>query len=253
MLWAIIDSDRQLSVQIGEASPNHSPAGKGDTMSFRDQLSGFIAEDKRQAAESLFDTLENLLAKNANDINTLKASLREKEGIKPEDFARLEKENADLMAKNTEAAGILKKLTKERDESVAKAQSESAANHRLLVDNGLTDALTKAGIRKELLPAARALLKEQGIISVETDGDVRRAVAKLADGKALPLEDYVLKHFALSDDGKAFIPADGNSGGGAGGPGRIAGAAKTMAFAAHQALGPKDQAAFFEEGGTLTV
>jgi hypothetical protein len=167
--------------------------------------------------------MEAMRAKNQqllDEVKGLKATLREQNGIKPEDFAKLEKERDELIAKNTEAAKILKQLTKERDDATSKAQAESAANHKLLVDNGLTDALTKAGIRKEFLPAARALLKEQGIIGVEADGDIRRAVAKLADGKLLPLEEYVSKHFAASDEGKAFIPADGNSGGGTGGPNR---------------------------------
>lgn len=220
-------------------------------MSFREQLSGLIAEGKQQAAEALLDTLDRTLAQNAEDIKALKANVRAKDGLKPEDFAALEKERDEAIAKNTEAAKILKTLTKERDDATNKAQAESAANHRLLVDNGLTDALNRAGIRKEFLPAARALLKEQGIISVEAEGDVRRAVAKTADGKAVPLEEYVTKHFALSDEGKAFIPAEGNSGGGSGGPARQGGTSKTMSMAEHQALDPKDQARFFADGGSL--
>lgn len=202
-----------------------------------------------------FETqLEAMRAKNKELLDKLaeaKASLREKEGIKPEDFARLEKDLADERAKAAEASGILKKLTKERDDATNKAQAESAANHKLLVDNGLTDALNRAGIRKEFLPAARALLKEQGIISVEAEGDMRRAVAKMADGKSVALEDYVTKHFALSEEGKAFIPAEGNSGGGSGGPARQGGTAKTISMAEHQALSAQDQARFFADGGSL--
>lgn len=220
-------------------------------MSLKDDLLSLIPEDKKQAGGTLLDTLNQQMVKYDSDIKELKAALREKDGIKPEDFAKLEKERDEFAAKNAEASSILKKLTKERDEFATKAQAESAANHKLLVDNGLTDALTKAGIRKELLPAARALLKEQGIISVESDGDIRRAVAKMSDGKALPLDEYVSKHFAVSEEGKAFIPAAGNSGGGTGGPGRSGGAAKTMSVAEHQSLPPKEQAAFFADGGSL--
>jgi len=170
--------------------------------------------------ERQMEAMRNKNRELLDELKAAKTSLREKDGIKPEDFAKLEQVNAELVAKLAETTGLLKKTTKERDDSIAIAQVELTANHKLLVDNGLTEALTKAGIRKELLPAARALLKEQGIISVESEGDVRRAVAKLTDGKLLPLEEYVSKHFAVSDEGKAFIPADGNSGGGSGGPGR---------------------------------
>ena len=111
----------------------------------------------------------------------------------------------------------IKALAKERDDAAELAKSEQSANQRLLVDNGLTDALTKAGVRKELLAAARAMLKEQGIISIESEGDMRKAVAKLEDGKMLPLNEYIEKHFAASDVGKAFMPASRDSGAGASG------------------------------------
>jgi hypothetical protein len=129
----------------------------------------------------------------------------------------------DQLAKATrDSEKARKALEKERDDFKAKADAETSAVSRLVLDNGLTEALTKAGVRKELIPAARALLKEQGILSVKSDGDVRKAVAKLVkDGKEeeLGLEDYITKHFVASESGKAFIPPSGNSGAGAGGTG----------------------------------
>jgi hypothetical protein len=137
--------------------------------------------------------------------------------------AQLAKVQADsdkkMKALQTEYEGIVKSL-----------ESEKGANVRLLVENGLTEALTKAGVLKELLPAARALLREKGIIAVEADGDLRKAVATLkVDGKEtkVSIEDYVSKHFAATDEGKAFVSASHNSGAGAGGASGVPGSAKT--------------------------
>ncbi len=199
-------------------------------MKFRDQLAALIAEDKKKDAEPIFDALDRQLDGYDTDIKALKTSLREKDGIKPEDFTRLEHERDELKTALTDMQKNVKTLTKERDEYKTAAEKEIATSHRELVENRLTDALTKAGVKKELLPAARALLREKGVLSVKTEGDARRAIASLQkDGKAeeLSLEDYVEKHFATSDEGKAFIPANTDSGSGAGG-----GSAKT-------ATGPK--------------
>lgn len=208
------------------------------------------------------ETLEDLIADMepiaARDYKQIKKLEQKAEGKSPEDVLALEskiEELTDQLAKSTrETEKTIRQLTRERDEAVAAADGERKAVTRLTVDNELTDALSKAGIKKELIPAARALLKEQGILEVESEGDVRRAVAKMmADGKEqrIPLGDYITKHFATSEIGKAFIPASGDSGGGAGGVHFAGSAARTLTLAEHQALSPKEQSAFFEGGGKL--
>ena len=93
------------------------------------------------------------------------------------------------------------------------------------------------------LKATQAMLRGQ--VQIVADGDKR--IAKVGD-KAL--KDFV-KEWAAGDEGKHFVQAPGNAGGGAsGGSGGAAG--KTMARAAFDALGQGERAAFISEGGKLT-
>jgi len=50
--------------------------------------------------------------------------------------------------------------------------------NRLLLDAGLTNELSKANIKPSMLAAAKALIREKGILSIEGEKDVRTAVAK---------------------------------------------------------------------------
>jgi len=102
---------------------------------------------------------------------------------------------------------------------------------------------TAAGVKKELLDGAKALIERH--VKIESDGDNR--VAKVGD-KAL--KDYVTE-WAGSDIGKNYVAAPANSGGGGqGGGGKPA--AKTMARASFDGLGTTEQAAFMQSGGSLT-
>ena len=189
--------------------------------------------------------VEGLKRKNAELIRKAKEA-RDGDGGK---VAELEARIEEL----TEAWGADKKaaakLAQERDSYKAAADAERVAVSKLILEGGLTEALTKAGVRKELLPAARALLRERGALTVKVEGDARKAVAS-KDGKELDLEAFVTD-FIGSDEGKAYIPAGLNSGGGAQ-AGNGGAAAKTMPLAQYAALSGKDQAAFLRDGGTLT-
>jgi hypothetical protein len=109
----------------------------------------------------------------------------------------------DTLAKQT-------KETSKQLESVSKQlESESGFTSKLLLDNGLTDALVKAGIKKELLPAAKALFSQQA--KVIADGDARKAVIGDKELSAFVTE------WSASDEGKHFVQAPTNGGGGADG------------------------------------
>jgi hypothetical protein len=68
----------------------------------------------------------------------------------------------------------------------------------------------------------------------------------------MPLGDYITKHFATSEIGKAFIPASGDSGGGAGGVSFKGTATRTASQAEISAMKPTDRAAFFAAGGAAS-
>lgn len=87
---------------------------------------------------------------------------------------------------------------------------------RFTVDDGLTNALVEVGVSKELLPAARALLKERGVIEfVEEDGKFSAVAKTDAFGDIETLR--FVQEWAKTDEGKAFVPKP--TGGGASGNG----------------------------------
>lgn len=196
------------------------------------------------------------LKKKNNELIAKAKAARDGDGGKVAELQdKIDELSEQIAAAKRDGDKAVKALTKERDELKTLADGEKTAVTKLLLDNGLTEALTKAGVKKELLPAARAYLKEQGVLSIKSEGDVRKAVAKLAkDGKEaeVSLDDYVV-HFATTDEGKAFIPAGSNSGGGAGGSGGSGGGGnKTMSRAQFAALDAPAKTEFAKSGGKLT-
>lgn len=187
-----------------------------------------MADDEKTLAAALTaledakGSIQRLEAKNSELLGKLKAAKGDEGGKLGELQDKIDELTESQSALKREYEKQIKTLSKERDDATTSATSEKNAVERLLLDNGLTEALTKANVRKEFLPAARALLKERGILSVKSEGDTRKAIAKLIkDGKEseLDLGEYIEKHFASSDEGKAFIPAGQNSGGSSQGAG----------------------------------
>lgn len=138
--------------------------------------------------------------------------LRKESAIKPEDLEAVEKERDELKTALTTAqkeAKTFSEAAKKADEAL---KTEATFNHRLLVENGLTDELTKAGVTNPaFLKAVKSTLASQ--VAVVVEGDTR--IAKAGDK---PLADFV-KEWAASDEGKHFIAAPNNSGGGGQGGG----------------------------------
>ena len=156
--------------------------------------------------------------------------------IDPAEIQALESERDELRSKLTAAEKAAKIATKDAETIRKQLESESSFNQRLLVDNGLTEALTKNGVTNPVhLKAAKALLM-QGI-KVELDGDNR--VAKMGD----KLLTEAITEWASGDEGKHFVAAPGNAGGGAAGGGAGnggAGAAKGKLDGS-----PAERAAYF--------
>lgn len=216
--------------------------------SFRSEFTKGEKAD-RAVLEELIDQMEPIASR---DYATIKKLEKRAEGKTEADVSALEDriqeltESLDTMKRESEKQ--IKSLSTERDKLRGEADAERGAVSKLILEGGLTEALTKAGIRKELLPAARALLKERGALTVKVDGEARKAVA-MKDGKELDLESFV-SEFVGSDEGKAYIPGGLNSGGGAqaGNGGAVT---KSMPLAQYNALSPKEQAAHLRDGGTL--
>lgn len=161
-----------------------------------------IAAAVKEATDGLSKKRDELLAE-------LKAA-RKGQAIDPVEIEKRDAQIDELQGKLTVAEKAAKTATTEAEKARKSAESESAYVQRLLVDNGLSEALAKAGVTNPVhQKAAKAMLAGQ--VQITTEGDVR--AAKVGD-KALT--DYV-SEWAKGDEGKFFVAAPNNTGGGAGG------------------------------------
>lgn len=152
-----------------------------------------------------------LLAKRDELLGEVK-KLRKGASIDPAELERVENERDEARAQLTEASKVAKKAIQDA-EKATKAQADAEGSvAKLLVDNGLSDALAKANVTNPaLIKAAKAMLAGQ----VQIADDNGAKVARVGD-KALA--DYITE-WAGSDEGKNFVAAADTSGGGSqGGP-----------------------------------
>lgn len=195
-------------------------------------------------AAALAEARENFEAETAG----LKKKNREllgktKDVPNADEFARLEKENDDYATKVRELEKQIKTTSKERDDLKANFESESAANKRMIVDNSLTESLLKANVRKELMPAVKALLS--GKVSVKIDGDNRIAV--VGDKS---LGDFV-SEWSQGDEGKVFVAAPVNNGGAAQGGKAGLSSGKTVTRSVFDAMSQIERSDFALKGGKV--
>lgn len=153
----------------------------------------------------------------ANNKKLLADLKKAKQGgeIDPADVERLESELETLKTQLTEANRSLKTATTAAEKATNDLKAEQAHTERLLITNGLAEALGAAGVKDPmLLKSAAAMLRDDHKPVVTADGEKR--VAMIGDK---PLADFV-KGWALGDEGKSFVAAADNNGGGAQGSGK---------------------------------
>jgi hypothetical protein len=197
--------------------------------------------DKKILADAIAEATGKLETKRDELIAELRAA-RKKGEIDPKDMERLENELDAVKGQLTEAQKAAKDATKRAETAEKSLTAEQAATQRLLVDQGLTAALTEAGVTNPvMLKAAAAMLRGEKI-EIATDGDNR--VAKIGDKL---LGDHV-KAWAAGDEGKAFVNAPNNGGGGAGGSG--GGSGKVNPWA-KDSLNMTEQGKLYTENPTL--
>lgn len=162
------------------------------------------------------------------------------------DEIKTAKEEADALA--AEKSGDIEKIketlknqyTKQIDTLQAQLQDKDGKLHGLLVDNGLTDSLSKAGVAPQHLDVVKAYIKSQNKAEItEIDGKV---VAQL---NGVPLTDFVTQ-WAQGDQGKHYIAAPQNSGGGANGAN---GSGKATSGLKKAEMTVKDKTAYIREHG----
>jgi|GEM_PF-2153031 len=172
----------------------------------KELLDGMINKAVADATSGLIAKRDELLAEvkglkgtktQLSEAEQKLAEIEEEKARKAGDFEKIE---ADLRAKiAAEKEGF------ETEKGKLQNQLES-----LLIDNGLKEQLIKANVKKEFITAVEALLR--GKVSIAEIDGIPSAVV---DGK--PLGEFISNDWAKSDEGKAFVLAPGNSGGGASG------------------------------------
>jgi len=157
------------------------------------------------------DALKKVLAKNDELLNELKSTrqkLREFEASEADRKAELAKREEEEARKAGDFEKLLKAEATKREEQEGNALLWKSKYQERELDMGLTQQLTAAGVKPELMKAAMALLRNDADLS--DDGQISLG------GKALP---DAIKDWASSDEGKAFV-ANGNAGSGAEGSGK---------------------------------
>jgi hypothetical protein len=198
---------------------------------------------KAAADAAVSEATAGLLAKNQELLGKVK-KLQKDAAIDPAEYQALSEAKDTAEAKLAEALKTVKQATAQAEKDRKALEAETGYVSKLLIDNGLTDALLKAGVKPEMSKAVKALLAGQ--VSLKVEGDKRLAVV---GDKALG--DFVTE-WAQSDEGKHFVAAPANQGGGANGGAPGAGKSKVMARAAYEQLQPDQKMAFIKDGGKLT-
>ena len=166
-----------------------------------------MTEDEIRALQESIAKLEANNARLTSELKTARKSIE----ITPDQLAQVEAERDKLQGDLSAAQKAGKDSLKAFETLQSELKAEAAFTQKLLIDNGLTDELVKNGVAVQFLAATKAMFAGQAQIVAE--GDTR--TAKIGDKS---VSDFV-KEWAASDDGKHFIKAPENSGGGSQGSG----------------------------------
>lgn len=203
------------------------------------------AVDAREAelAEEHENDIEGLKKKNTELLGKLKKARNGEGEDSAAEVERLEGELAQSRKDLAAAQKAVRKAEGERDNFKTQAETEGKYSSDLLIDNGLTAALTEHKIAPQFMPAAKALLS--GKATIKTEGDKRSVVV---GDKALG--DFV-KEWAISDAGKHYVTAPANGGGNAPGSQAPAQSGKTMLRSQWDAADQSARSAFIKDGGKV--
>jgi len=161
-------------------------------------------EELQAQIEEMKTEKEAMKAKNAELLAEVKKEKQKSREVDVDAYHKALDELDNVKAENSKLSGELKLKAKDSEKLLAQLGEKDSTLQKLIIDDGLTNALTSAGVVPELMPAVKALLRSQ---------------AQLKDNQAVindkPLADFMTEW--ATTDGKAYIKAPANSGGGAGG------------------------------------
>lgn len=164
-------------------------------------------EVKDAIAAAVADAVEGLKTKNTELLGKLKKA-QQGQQIDPADLAAVEQERDALKAQLADANKASKKLATEAEAAAKRADTAEGSMTKLLVENGLNDALAKAGVTNPVhQKAAKAMLATQVQIADDNGAKVPKVGEKA-------LAEFITE-WAGSDEGKHFVTAPDTAGGGA--------------------------------------
>ncbi len=191
------------SLGDSRAKPFTFHTSQGEAMEITPEIQAAIDAAVEAATGGLKTKNQELLDKNKK--------LMKGQEIDPQTVVDLEAQVDKLQAELVTSQKSAKETGKSLETLQTQLKAETGFTQKLLIDNGLTDELVKNGVAPQFLAATKAMFAGQAQIVAE--GDTR--TAKIGDKS---VSDFV-KEWAASDDGKHFVKAPENSGGGSQGSG----------------------------------
>jgi hypothetical protein len=198
-------------------------------------------KDKIDAA--IEEAVQGLKAKNTELLGKVH-TLQKGQQVDPQTVIDLEKKIDLLQTDLTEKQKTIKDSAKVFDTMQKNLKIETDFTQKLLIDNGLTDALVKANVSPLLLKAAKAMFASQAQVVI--DGENR--IAKIGDKQ---ITDFITE-WTASEEGKHFVLAPANSGGGAQGGGSKGSDEKILKRTDFDAKSPSEKMQFIKSGGKIT-
>lgn len=230
----------KAELQKGEA------ANREEILQLIERIEPFAARDwarikkLERRTEAMAGKSPEEIEKSLEELEALKGELGQHKNL-------LGEKDKILEAQGKESSERLKALQDE-------LEAERLAVERLVLDAGVTSELMNANAKGSLMGAAKALIREKGILRIEKDGTARRAVAvEMKEGKEMKRElSEWMKEFLSSEEGKEFVTARPNSGSGAQeGRAGAEGGKEGMHPETFWAMPAKERAAYMSKGGTI--
>lgn len=157
--------------------------------------------------EDLKNQVEATNSKNSELLKELRAAKNKNKELDFDTYNKVLEENDTLKSELSKTKGELNLKAKDLEKLSGTLTEKENYLKNLTLENSLNEQLTKVGVKAELLPAVKALLKGQASVN---DNNV------LIGDKAI--NDFMAEWSAT--DGKAYIQAPANSGTGATGSNR---------------------------------
>jgi len=163
-------------------------------------------EDAKQMIEELQESVGKLENKNKELLNEKRKAQAKLQDFDADEYARNLDRLSELESKEAELTKQVDTLTQQNKQLEEMAQTKDSNLKNYLTESNLTEALAKANVRPEFMDAAKALLKSQVNIA-EDDSGMQVLLGEKSVAEAV-------SEWAQSDQGKHFVSAPQNSGGG---------------------------------------